>query len=254
VTRSLPDRVKPVADYVVRTAANYLWNTIREPGLTCPVCSAPIGAGYPLCVSCSRHAASPHARADRVASLIYAVKPDTQAYKLVRNYKADAPGPSLLDTMSALLAIALLGHGACDAKLAGTSDIGWAVVPSTQNRVRAQPLRTLLLDLAKPGYEISLTPTAAVSEPRSLRPENFAVTAGQRAPDHVLVIDDSWVSGGHAQSVASALKSSGVADVSIFTVARVLDPQWLPNADFIKERLLGVFDPLICPWTGGDCP
>lgn len=107
MTRSLPDRVKPVADYVVRTAANYLRNTIREPGLTCPVCSAPIGAGYQLCVSCSRHAVSPHARADRVASLIYAVKPDTQAYKLVRNYKADAPGPSLLDTMSALLAI---GH------------------------------------------------------------------------------------------------------------------------------------------------
>ncbi|HZK47997.1 MAG TPA: hypothetical protein VFD74_00120, partial [Thermoleophilia bacterium] len=93
-----------------------------------------------------------------------------------------------------------------------------------------------------------------VSEPRSLRPENFAVTAGQRVPDHVLVIDDSWVSGGHAQSVASALKSSGVADVSIFTVARVLDPQWSPNADFIKERLRGVFDPRICPWTGGDCP
>src|SRR5665647_3228775 len=32
--RSLPGRVKPVADYVVRTAANYLRNTIREPGLT----------------------------------------------------------------------------------------------------------------------------------------------------------------------------------------------------------------------------
>jgi len=254
VTRSLPDRVKPVADYVVRTAANYLWNTIREPGLTCPVCSAPIGAGYQLCVPCSRHAVSPHARADRVASLIYAVKPDTQAYKLVRNYKADAPGPSLLDTMSALLAIGLLGHGECDAKLAGISNTGWAVVPSTQNRLRVQPLRTLLLDLAKPGYEISLTPTAAVSEPRSLRPENFAVTAGQRVPDHVLVIDDSWVSGGHAQSVASALKCSGVADVSIFTVARVLDPQWSPTAVFIKERLRGVFDPCICPWTGGDCP
>ena len=254
MTRPLPDRVRPVAEYVVRTAGSYLHNTIREPGLTCSVCSAPLGVGHTLCLPCSKHAASADPRADRVASLVYAVEYDTQAYKLVRNYKADAPGPSLLVTMTALLATGLIGHGACDSKLAGTSDIGWTVVPSTQNRDRPQPLRTLLLGLAKGPHEVTVAPASQLTEPRSLRPENFVVSDGEGIPEHVIVIDDSWVTGGRAQSVASALKLAGARDVSVLTVARILDPQWTPNAEFIKARLGRVFDPAICPWTGGDCP
>jgi hypothetical protein len=55
--------------------------------------------------------------------------------------------------------------------------------------------------------------------------------------------------------VACALKSAGVQQVSIFTVARVLDPRWSANEAFIKTRFAGAgFDWTRCPWTGGDCP
>lgn len=251
----LPEGVQRVADLVVEQAGNYLHNTIREEGVTCAVCSAPVDtAGTRLCGPCASHAGSLHPTADRVASLIYAVEFDSQAYKLVRGYKADAPGPSFSDLMSSLLAIALRGHVDCDGLLAGSPEsFGWAVVPSTQRRDRPQPLRTLLLGLARPGREVVLAPAEHPHDPRGLHPENFTVVSD--APyEHVILVDDSWVRGGHAQSAASALKLAGVRDVSILTVARVLNPGWQPNVEFIRHHLGAEFDPQICPWTGGACP
>ncbi|MBF0689389.1 MAG: hypothetical protein IR158_16685 [Cellulomonas sp.] len=254
MTRVLPPRVQRVADLVVSQAGGYLRNTIREHRVTCAVCAAPVD-GYERCIPCSGHASSAHRTADRVASLVYAVEYDSQAYKLVRGYKADNPGPSLSDMMSSLLAIGLQGHGACDAKLAGNpADIGWAVVPSTRRPDRPQPLRVLLQALAKPGHEIVLAPSPNPVSVRELRPENFLVVTPPPYRPHVILIDDSWVRGGHAQSAAAALKLAGVADVSILTVARVLNPDWAPNVEFIRVRLGGWYDPSICPWTGGACP
>lgn len=72
---------------------------------------------------------------------------------------------------------------------------------------------------------------------------------------HILLIDDSWITGAHVQGVASALKAAGAQDVSIFTVARVLDPRWSANHKFMQARFgENAFDWARCPWTGGDCP
>lgn len=255
MTRPLPERVQRVAELVVEQAGNYLRNTIREPGVTCTMCSAPVDrAGTALCGPCALHSQAGAPLADRVASLIYAVEYDSQAYKLVRGYKADAPGPSMADMMSSLLAIALRGHGMCDIRLSGSPDsTGWAVVPSTRRRDRPQPLRELLLALAKPGREVVITPAERLVDVRDLHPENFNVSDSPEY-QHVILIDDSWVRGGHAQSAASALKSAGVASVSILTVARVLSPNWSPNVEFLRTRLRDEFDPRVCPWTGGACP
>lgn len=67
---------------------------------------------------------------------------------------------------------------------------------------------------------------------------------------HVLVIDDSLVTGAHAQSVAASLKSRGVEQVSVLAVARVLDPMWRPNRTFIQEHLRGGTFDWTCPWAG----
>lgn len=39
---------------------------------------------------------------------------------------------------------------------------------------------------------------------------------------HVMLIDDTWASGGHAQSGALALRKSGASKVSVLVVARWL--------------------------------
>jgi hypothetical protein len=235
-------------------AGGYLRNTIREVGVTCQVCSVPVNEPYLTCMRCSEPARGETPCADRAASLIYAIEGDTQAYKLVKNYKAKAPGPSLRDMMISLLALGLQGHSACCMKLAGAKKMSWAVVPSTGRDDRLQPLRGLLLHLAKPGLEVTLTPAPNLVAPRDFDPANFIVTSPPPMPENVVLIDDSWVSGGHAQSAAATLKLAGVRDVSIFNVARVLRPTWEPNPVFIKDRLTQDFDPSICPWTGGACP
>jgi hypothetical protein len=74
-------------------------------------------------------------------------------------------------------------------------------------------------------------------------------------PEHVVVIEDAWVSGASAQSLALTLKQAGVAQVSILSVARVLSPKWDPNKPFLKDVLPALpYDWRICPWTRATCP
>jgi hypothetical protein len=89
---------------------------------------------------------------------------------------------------------------------------------------------------------------------RALRPDNFQIEFATTLPEHVLVIDDSWVSGANAQSAAAVLKVAGVREVSVLTVSRVLNPAFDATKRFLREPRPAVCDPKICPWTGGGCP
>lgn len=250
---TLPADVRAVADQLERSAGSFLQSTIREPPATCVVCGTPVGSGYATCKPCHEHARTGFPLADRVGSLVYAVKPDSQTYLLVYNYKTPAAGPSHEREMKALLALGLRGHVQCAMKLAGGTAPSWCVVPSTRGR---STLHTMVSQLAKPGSrEITVSYSGAAREERALRPGLWSVDLDGRPPAHVLLVDDSWVTGSHAQGVASALKQAGVSQVSVFTVANVLDPSWGPNVSFIKQRLAKfAFDKERCPWTGTGCP
>jgi hypothetical protein len=69
-----------------------------------------------------------------------------------------------------------------------------------------------------------------------------------------LVIEDTWVSGGHAQSVAAALKKAGAAKVSILAIARWLDMDD-PRTRRIYHDALDPrpYDPTVCPWLHEPC-
>jgi hypothetical protein len=109
VTRQLPAGVQALGRALEVESGTYLYSAVRERQVTCAVCAAPVD-GYDVCVPCGKWAKSGAALADRVGSLLYAVEPDSQAYRLVRNYKAARPGPSHKETMRALLALGLGGH------------------------------------------------------------------------------------------------------------------------------------------------
>lgn len=251
MTRQLPPGVQEIARALAAEAGTYLHSTVREPRVTCSVCAAPVD-GYERCIPCNEHARAGFALADRVGSLIYAVEPDAQAYRVVRNYKAPMSGSNLLNTMRALLALGLRGHFGCAATLAGLATHGWAVVPSTRGRTK---LHELVVGLSQRAEAEVLVSFVGETGSRELRPGEWRIDAAGYLPAHVLLVDDSWVTGAHAQAVASALRSAGVEQVSIFTVARVLHPHWSANEKFIKTRFTGPgFDWARCPWTGGDCP
>lgn len=125
----------------------------------------------------------------------------TQAYTLMRGYKAAAPGPSQTVTMKMLLGLALRGHVECVMKLGGGQPIRWAVVPSIGPREGEHPLHAIVTSLTvQPNQEVVLRAAPKVRVARSFSPEH-SVVEGPVA-GHVLLLDDSWVTGAHAQSAA----------------------------------------------------
>lgn len=234
MTRAFAAGLAEVASALTEKAGSFLDGIVREQGTTCVVCSGPVD-GEVMCFQCHKltHAGVP--TADRVASLVYAVEPDSQTYHVVRDYKGQRPVPSHQEDMSALLALGLRGHAQCAAVLGDSRIAGWTVVPSTQGQTT---LRNLLLPLARhPEQEVTVVYTGPERH-REFSPDLWAVDPG-KVHGHVLVIDDSWVSGVHSQSVAASLKAAGAQQVSIFTVARVLNPEWGPTKPFIRGRLRG---------------
>lgn len=255
MTRTFTQRDRAVAGGLIEEAGTGLYNVVRETGVTCEVCATPLAQGhsYSRCYACNQARGLPHPRADRVGSLFYAIEGNTQVYKIVHDYKAERFATSRLPTlMSAMLALGLRTHYRCAQKVSGVNQLGWTVVPSKKGRTK---LRELVLEIGAPAASEVPMRYIGANIQRAIRPEDWEIAATSDALEHVIVVDDSWVTGSNAQGVAAALKMSGVQQVSIFTVARILNPDHGPNTEFIKTRLIGKqLDPWRCPWTGGDCP
>lgn len=255
MTRKFSPQAQGIATGLVREVGRDLYSVIREPGITCEVCATPVSSGFRRCYQCQDHISRDIPLADRVGSFIYAIEGDSQAYKIVRNYKApNFAKTSLPRLMSAMLALGLRAHYSCAGKLAGLAadDQGWAIVPSTRGRTK---LHDLVVDIGAPRDREVPIRFNGPSHDRSLHPDHWEIDGDAELPAHVVVIDDSWVSGSNAQGVASALKAVGVKRVSVFTVARVMRRDYGPNPSFIDSRLAGSsLTWTRCPWTGGSCP
>jgi hypothetical protein len=75
----------------------------------------------------------------------------------------------------------------------------------------------------------------------------------------VLVLDDSWTSGGNVFSAASALRRAGASAVNAMVLGRLLNPgKWPPAREFIdrgglrldfSDGLRTGFDPARSPWA-----
>jgi hypothetical protein len=241
---------------LMATSGGYLRNTLRPSVLTCQVCDAPV-SGYPTCYKCGHiYRYSPLA-ANQVASMIYAVR-GRQSGFIMHGYKAALqPVKEHVLKVGSLLWIGI-SHRGCAGKLIGAPLTHWATVPSVPAKATQHPLNKLVARNAGLGYlglpEINVVTAADARDPRTFRPENFAVN-GRPNGAHVLLLDDTWVGGGHSQSAAAALKLAGATHVSLLNVARWLDPSSQPTASFLPDYFdARDFDPARCPWTGRSCP
>jgi hypothetical protein len=187
--------------------------------------------------------------------MVYAQK-GTQTYRAMYGYKAPQPQSVHVDVVSSILALSILGHTDCDLKLTEhAAAFRWTTVPSTRDPAREHPLHALVSRLFAPGYELPVSTAPGAVKDGTVRPENCEVLGQIARETHVVVIDDSWVRGGSAQSVAVAVRNAGAASVSILAIARVLDPTWGQTAEFLHQgKLAADFDYTICPWTGSECP
>ncbi len=129
----------------------------------------------------------------------------------------------------------------------------WATVPSLPPREGEHPLHSIVSRIA-PGREAVLAAADEVDYPRDLDPGHFRAVAPLPPGAHVLLVDDTWARGGHAQSAVLALRAAGAARVSVLVAARWINEDFGANAAFLRGLADRDYDPAICPWTGSACP
>ncbi len=228
----------------------YLRNPVRASNATCADCATPVD-GYGRCFTCHSHHSQP-GLADATAFLTYAVAGQKSGL-VMRGYKARPPVAEHRQVVGLLLLVALEGHTQCIEALGGSAVTHWAVVPSLPAKPYVHPLRGLVADRVK-GGEVPLVAAPSVSQPRVVNPDHFTCNMQMPQASHALLIDDTWTTGGHAQSAVLALRRAGAARVSALVVARWLKEDYGENKRFIAELASRDYDPTICPWTGGRCP
>ena len=231
-------------------------NPDRTEGVVCETCTAPIAYPYTLCYQCNQHQYAGVPLATVVAPLTYALK-NTQAMTDVYRYKDESLPPSVrnasLSRLGRLMYESMSRHLGCFRELSD-APLVIASVPSTSlQRKGSHPfddIKSMFGDGFTHARVDYVGAGGARNDRRRLQPELFAVDDSEVRGAHVLLLDDSWVSGGHAQSVAAALRNAGAAQVDIVVLARVLDPNFTETAAYIRDRPPAPFDPNICPITG----
>jgi hypothetical protein len=237
---------------LVAKASGYLHNPVRRELVTCAVCTEP-GPGYQLCYRCRLNRSQSRVRlADATAFLTYAV-PGRQSGYVMRGYKARPPIGEHRTIVTLLAVLGLTQHSSCAERLLAAPITHWAVVPSLPARPAEHPLRPIVRTLA-PGTELPLSAVSNTPNPRSVDPQHFRADAALPPGAHVLVIDDTWAGGGHAQSAALAARHAGASHVSVLVLARWLNEDYGSNARFLADFAGRDYNPQQCPWTGDRCP
>lgn len=197
-------------------------------------------AGFARCYQCDlAHGRYGGLLADLVAPVAYAVKGGQLAADLWR-YKSGLAGAAEAGArLEAMLSAFLREHGSRvwrSAGMPGAPGLA-AVVPSGQGRPGPHPLSGLVAACVDvPMVGLSAAPAAA-GRGRGLgdgAAAGWLTVTGSVAGADVLLVDDTWVSGGSAQSAAAALKAAGARRVALVVLGRHLDPADPRSAEFLR--------------------
>lgn len=208
--------------------ANYLAPAIHLPHLTCVKCRGTVTPGFSTCYKCKR-AYPPNAFPDAMGFGIYA-QAGQQSGSVMRRYKGEQP---VLPHQTIVLALAMMGVRQAMQRF--PIDV-ITFVPSLSDRKGPHPLAQIINQATsqtvyKGNVEEALKGRSGVANPRSYAPSNFQtqeiVVRGKR----ILLIDDTWASGGHFLSATGALRQGGAQSVIGLSLAR-----WLKDGNEYREN------------------
>ncbi len=234
-------------EQLISAAGGYLRNP--TPRGTCPLCRGISGIdGQPECSACARFATS--GAVDQLGFMIYATK-GTQSGAMMYRYKDPQPPAGPVKIMRLLVGYNLLKHLVCAEQPAGPPQF-WATIPSLR---RPGPSR--LAEICAPFLEsrgLQHVPLQAAShDPTSRRWFDPDLFDAPRLTGHVLLLDDTWVTGNHLYSGAAALKTAGASRVTALVVSRWLDSDWGSTPAFLRNLPRAAYSPDVCPFTGRFC-
>ena len=207
----------------------------------CTLCRGPVQPVYSRCYPCNGFvSAIPRQLRDRVFPMTAAVNPSPWYGHLWR-YKNGQP-----ESRPVLSAVAFSWLDAQWVHL--TESLGGAptlmtLVPSTRPNVtyKDQPLRLALS--AMPTLPATLAQTLRHDAKTALargeyKPDAFVPHGADVVGERVILIEDSWATGGRVLSAAGALLDAGATAVAITPIARIVDREfWItphPNLLYVQ--------------------
>jgi len=210
--------------------ANFLLPVLPVATGVCPVCHTSVAGDYARCYQCNRARRQLDSTADAVVPIALAVKGEQLAHELW-HYK-NSPRVAVRQRFQIGLAAVtwrwLAHHEPCVVAASGAHEFGVVThVPSANPRSGGHPLEHMLraqVGATRTRYERLLTPTPGVEQFREYDDRRFVATRRADRED-VLLVDDTWTTGAHAQSAASALKRAGASHVGIVVIGRHFNRQ-----------------------------
>jgi predicted amidophosphoribosyltransferase len=221
------------------TYVSEMRNVLPAGSGICSTCKTFIDAAlYSTCYACSGQ-----------PSLLDAVVPITysahlgQIHTVLRTYKDAASEDARRFASIRLTAILwrfLETHETCIAAAADTSRFGLVTtVPSSSiARDERGSLRQIVEWCApiKDRFQRVLAPAEEVSAGRGYDEHRYTATRDV-AGETVLLVDDTWTSGGHAQSAAHALREAGAVTVALVAIGRHVRPEWQVGSTSCEQLL-----------------
>ncbi|MDA0184366.1 hypothetical protein OJ997_28940 [Solirubrobacter phytolaccae] len=221
---------------VTEAAATYV-NAMRNvlpagPGV-CDVCHTFIDPGYSRCYACS----SQPSPLDVVVPITYS-EHLSQMHKVLRSYKDGdhASQRYMMPRLASILWLFLESHEVHVAAAVNAQQSQFDIVTSVPSSTpdgdeRRANLRWIVGLGCHPTaqrYERVLHPTGGVAAGREFNEGRYVATVDVVGKD-VLLIDDTWTRGGHAQSAGAALKAAGARTVGFVVIGRHISPGWRPR-------------------------
>ncbi len=221
---------------------NHLVPVLQRGAGVCSTCWTAVEPDYADCYQC-HNSGGAHGRgcADIVVPIALAVKREQLAHELW-HYKYDAD-PRVRARLTVQLAAVLwrfLGdHETC---VAGACDISKfdivTTVPGTRSHGGEHPLARMvgtIVGQTKDRFERVLAQGAcAGAGGREVRADRFRATRRLEERPAVLLIDDTWTTGGRALSAALALREAGAAKIAVVVIGRHFDRTFGPGEAYYK--------------------
>lgn len=217
------------------------------PGV-CSICHTFIDPEYTICYPCR----SQPNHLDAVVPITYSENLG-QMHTALRNYKDGhlTVQNYALPRLTGILWRFAAAHEDCVARASGVAGFDVvATVPSstTAGDDQRANLRTMVewSDPLKDRFLRVLRATGE-GEPGRSYDESRYVAPERLDGMNVLVIDDTWTAGGHAQSAAHALRAAGADHVGAIVIGRHVSPAWEVAGKTSAELLAAL--PKIFDWT-----
>lgn len=222
----------------------------------CPFCLGPMESQFELCYHCNLASKGQYKYLlpQTTIFLTYGVNGEQSGIHLGQ-YKNTNPNISSTarNHLQRLVKDTLGVHGHCIRHHTQRPITGVAFVPSGKPRVPGyvHPLQQLLEPFTGFSHQPIVPVHRIVPRPDGTRdegidPSRYSVDPSVRGR-HVLLFEDSWVTGANPLSTAVALRQAGAQAVTVFSLARYLNPKRPVHKSWLKHNPALPYTTKFCP-------